>query len=113
LSYDGEELIIKLFYKRTTKKDKFLGQSQMKIAALSLTKEPEWHFLTDKPEELIKQRGPGGKEREREREGERKEEREREREREKKRERGKKRRSNFWASLRCAWSHQGTRMAFF
>ena len=61
MSYDGEELIIKLFYKRTTQKDKFLGQSQMMISALSLSKEPEWHFLTDKPEELRKQRGPGGK----------------------------------------------------
>jgi hypothetical protein len=32
----------------------------MKIHALGLTKEPEWHFLSDKPEELLKQRPPAG-----------------------------------------------------
>jgi hypothetical protein len=84
-----------------------LGQSQMRLVS---PRNQNGIFLSDKPEESIKQRGPGGKERERER-GERERERDREK-RERRGGRGKKRRSN-WASLRCAHPHQGTRMAFF
>lgn len=51
LSLDGEELLIQLYAKRgMKKKDKFLGQSQLTISALGLSKESEWHYLTDRPE---------------------------------------------------------------
>jgi hypothetical protein len=54
MSLDGEELLIQVFCKRNVKKDKFLGQSQLRISALGLSKEAEWHYLTDKPETELK-----------------------------------------------------------
>eukprot|EP00026_Physarum_polycephalum_P001700 Phypoly_transcript_01702.p1 GENE.Phypoly_transcript_01702~~Phypoly_transcript_01702.p1 ORF type:complete len:974 (+),score=211.05 Phypoly_transcript_01702:222-3143(+) len=54
MSLDGEELIVQIFCKRNVKKDKFLGQSQLRISALNLSKEAEWHYLTDRPETELK-----------------------------------------------------------
>lgn len=51
MSLDGEELLIQIFAKRgMKKKDKFLGQTQLNISALGLSREPEWRYLTDRPE---------------------------------------------------------------
>lgn len=86
LTLDDEELTVNLFYKRSTKKDKFLGQVQIAIHALALSKEGEWYYLSDRPENERKKKVPGMLER---KEKEEKEKRVKER-REKKRKKEKK-----------------------
>eukprot|EP00026_Physarum_polycephalum_P001318 Phypoly_transcript_01319.p1 GENE.Phypoly_transcript_01319~~Phypoly_transcript_01319.p1 ORF type:complete len:993 (+),score=250.77 Phypoly_transcript_01319:209-3187(+) len=46
---DNDEVLIQVFGKRRISTDKFLGQLQVPIKGLNLSKDITWHYLTDKP----------------------------------------------------------------
>jgi len=52
MSLDNDEVLIQVFGKRRISTDKFLGQIQLPIKGLNLSKEISWHYLTDRPKNL-------------------------------------------------------------
>jgi Ca2+-dependent lipid-binding protein len=52
MSLDNDEVLIQVFGKRRISTDKFLGQIQLPIKGLNLSKEISWHYLTDKPKSV-------------------------------------------------------------